>query len=554
MILPYVGNLEMKRPDTPKMKEWQVKAMARTIQKKIKDIEATFKEIDTDGSGKISHAEFIQALRKIGLNKVGDSESFSMMAKYKSKGNKGGEMLYEEFKACIEDYLKLPTDSAGAEGPAEKKSAALGLAEAAIAAKLPKSAAAIAALFKKYDEFSTGEITYEGFKKGLADGGCVLSKAQFDSMCYKLDALDDGIIAYEDFALSASGGNVKDVALDLSAHPGWQKFGIRTMTDVVTGKPYSIDTAAKHAASKIGIPMVETQCIFALLGRRPEFKAELARLDPDGTGTMPLDAFSYVLDKFGSPTSEDIMSNFRQKFDRLKSGRINIVDFERWIGPLIEPNDANLKRFNLEKLSAAELAKLGGGVAAGGGAGSGAGSGAGAGAAASNGAGGAGSGRGNGGGHGGGYGGGPGRSPGRSKDDSDAKSVATANLDMSAAYHKMQRVLGTRWTQVSEEIKRRAARDAAHGHGAGASGAGGKLVPASVMRDAFADHGVALTSKEVRGISHHYHGSGAAATRAADGVVDLDALAGVFSGLGKGIASASSGKARASSVPPRARK
>ena len=78
MILPYVGGLEMKRPDTPKMKDWQVKAMARTIQKKIKDIEATFKEIDTDGSGKISHAEFIQALRKIGLNKVGDAESFQV--------------------------------------------------------------------------------------------------------------------------------------------------------------------------------------------------------------------------------------------------------------------------------------------------------------------------------------------------------------------------------------------------------------------------------------------------------------------------------------------
>ena len=141
-------------------------------------------------------------------------------------------------------------------------------------------------------------------------------------------------------------------------------------------------------------------------------------------------------------------------------------------------------------------------------------------------------------------------SPGRghSKDDSDVKSVVTANLDMSAAYHKMQRVLGKKWTQVTEEIKRRAAREAAHGH----SAASGKpsLVSAAVVRDTFADHGVALTGKEVRGISHHYHGGGQRATRQADGVIDVDALTQVFAGLGKGVAAASSGKARSSSVPP----
>jgi Ca2+-binding EF-hand superfamily protein len=543
MILPYAAGLEMKRPDTPKMREWQVKAMARTIQKKIKDIEATFKEIDTDGSGKISHAEFIQALRKIGLSKVGDSESFGMMSKYKSKGNTGSEMLYEEFKACIEDYLKLPTGDA-TEGPPEKKSTALGLAEAAIEAKLPKSAPAIAALFKKYDEFSNGEITYEGFKKGLADGGCVLSKAQFDSVCYKLDATDDGIIAYEDFALATVGGTPKDAVVDLTGYPGWRQFGIRTMIDVVTGKPYSIPTAAGHASAKLGVALVEVNAIFAMLGRRAELKAELARLDPENSGTMPLDKFTYVLKKMGAPTSEDIMSNFRQKFDRLKSGRVNYMDFERWIGPLLEPSDANLKRFNLEKLSAAELAKLGlgaaapgGGAGAGGGADGGAGGGFGSGAAASARSGAAAAAAGG----------------ARSRDDSDAKSVATAALDMSQAYHKMQRVLGKKWASVAEELKRRAAREAARGHSAAqaaAGGAAGRLVPASVLRDTFADHGVALTSKEVRGISHHYHGAGAAATRAADGVVDVDALAGVFAGLGKGVAAASSGKARASSVPP----
>ena len=279
-----------------------------------------------------------------------------MMSKYKSKGNTTGEMLYPEFKACIEDYLKLPTD-VGGEGPAEKKSAALGLAEANVAAKLPKTAAAIEALFKKHDEFGNGEITYEGFKRGLADGGCVLSKAQFDSLCYKLDALDDGIISYTDFALNTVGGTVKESAIDLTSYLGWQRHGIRTMQDVVTGKPYGVSVAASHAAAKLGVSQIEASTIFSLLGRRAELKAEFARLDPENSGTLAKDKLVFVLDKLGAPTSEDLLSTLFQKFDRLKSGRLNHVDLERWLGPLIEPTDANLKRFNLEKMGAAELAK-----------------------------------------------------------------------------------------------------------------------------------------------------------------------------------------------------
>ncbi|MEI6203401.1 MAG: hypothetical protein WCP68_15735, partial [Enhydrobacter sp.] len=51
------------------IKDWQKRAMARGLKKKVKDIEATFKAVDMDNSGYISHQEFYQLLRKLGILK-----------------------------------------------------------------------------------------------------------------------------------------------------------------------------------------------------------------------------------------------------------------------------------------------------------------------------------------------------------------------------------------------------------------------------------------------------------------------------------------------------
>lgn len=44
--------------------------MARGLQRKLRDMELAFKEVDSDNSGTISHQEFIQLLRKLGLVRV----------------------------------------------------------------------------------------------------------------------------------------------------------------------------------------------------------------------------------------------------------------------------------------------------------------------------------------------------------------------------------------------------------------------------------------------------------------------------------------------------
>jgi len=537
MILPYAAGLDMKRPETPTMRDWQVKAMAKTIQKKIKDIDQAFKEIDTDGSGLLSHAEFIQALRKIGLSKIGDNESASMMHKYKEKDNETGQMRYSEFKACIEEYLRLPSDINSLQ-PKETSSAALQLAEKTIAAKFAgKTLAEVEAFFVPFDEYKNGEISYDSFKRGLAAAGIVLSKAQFDSIAYKLDAMDDGVIAYKDFALIVLGGKKEEEKPAIGAFPGWIANGVRTIMDLVTGKPYQIDTACNHACAKLGLSINEGKLCYALLGRRDEFKAACVAMDTEGAGSIEKAKMGFLLDKFNAPNSDEIMSTLLQKYDRPRVGRVNYIEFDRWLGPLVAVSDNNLKRLNLERMPPSEHAMLKAGVeraqraAGGGGGGAGAGVGSGAGAAT------------------GATGGGVPKH-GRARDDSDAVSVATGQLDMSNAYRKMVRVLGKNWPRVMEDLKRKAARESAlHGAGSGA-GAKGGLVPAAVLRDAFADAGVALTGKECRGLSHHYSGKGPVATRTSDGVVDVDLLGEIFQGKGKGVPGAVKG-GRSSSVPPR---
>jgi Ca2+-binding EF-hand superfamily protein len=77
-IKPASMGLQMNRPETPPMKDWQQKNVAAQIRKRVTDIDATFNEIDQDGSGVIDQTELMIALRKLGLRGIGDQECFSV--------------------------------------------------------------------------------------------------------------------------------------------------------------------------------------------------------------------------------------------------------------------------------------------------------------------------------------------------------------------------------------------------------------------------------------------------------------------------------------------
>ena len=99
-IKPASIGLQMNRPETPPMKDWQQKNVAAQIRKRVTDIDATFNEIDQDASGVIDQTELMIALRKLGLRGIGDQECFSMMNRFRNpaKNKTPGTMTREEFK------------------------------------------------------------------------------------------------------------------------------------------------------------------------------------------------------------------------------------------------------------------------------------------------------------------------------------------------------------------------------------------------------------------------------------------------------------------------
>jgi Ca2+-binding EF-hand superfamily protein len=194
MVAPPSMGLQMKRPETPKMKEWQRKSMATRIRQKVKDIEQTFHDIDTDGSGRISHAEFIQALRKMGVRGVGDTESWQMMTKYRRPANDSGEMLFEEFKDCMLDYLRIPDTLPGEEAPPAELVEVL----STLRSYSSRNRKALAEACAKYDPQERGEMDYGQLRTVFEALGLRVSKEHFTAICHKYDPTDDGAIFYRE--------------------------------------------------------------------------------------------------------------------------------------------------------------------------------------------------------------------------------------------------------------------------------------------------------------------------------------------------------------------
>ena len=129
LIHPPTETIFRDRPETPKIKAWRIKSIGKALRNKVRNLKRAFEEFDTDGSGLISHAEFIQALRKLGIQKVGDEESWQMMQKHRDASNETGDMTWTEFEKTMREYMKIPekvtgNGDGGDEGDDEESGAA----------------------------------------------------------------------------------------------------------------------------------------------------------------------------------------------------------------------------------------------------------------------------------------------------------------------------------------------------------------------------------------------------------------------------------------------
>jgi Ca2+-binding EF-hand superfamily protein len=100
-----LSDITLSRPDTPKMKEWTRRALQRGLKEQVLDPVQAFRETDSDMSGYISHQEFNQLLRKLGVSFGDDEETFYVFKKYQNKAkNTTGQLNEEEFLALFHDF------------------------------------------------------------------------------------------------------------------------------------------------------------------------------------------------------------------------------------------------------------------------------------------------------------------------------------------------------------------------------------------------------------------------------------------------------------------
>lgn len=89
MIHPPITKPVIDRPQTPRVRRANAKRIASRLKKTMLNLRDAFNMIDSDHSGRISHAEFIQALRHVGLNKIGHDQSYELMVKVRRPGRVG---------------------------------------------------------------------------------------------------------------------------------------------------------------------------------------------------------------------------------------------------------------------------------------------------------------------------------------------------------------------------------------------------------------------------------------------------------------------------------
>jgi len=478
LVSPPSMGLQLKRPETPKMKEWQRKAVARAMKKKVTDIEQTFKDIDTDGSGKISHAEFIQALRNMGVRGIGDTESWQMMTKYRRAGNETGEMTFDEFKDCMLDYLRIPSDSSIG---AEEVSPAYLSAEQAIERAIGHRTDALLNAFTKLDPEGRTDLDYSQFRQALESVGIRLSKEEFQAVVQKWDPSDDGGINYRDFLLHVSGldAHASDPAPAVNNLPNLHELNVVPIINPATNRPYTYKDLAKRVAPRVGLTEVEVRLIYDLFGRKENLKEAFTRFDVNRDGKVTAQELRRALDSLNIDVTDDMISILFSKYDTNHDSTVDYEEFNNRLGSFLVPSEFNLSRLLLTKVgdsSSSSTTNVATTTTAAPGTPS---------------------------------------KTGTPRAGGDSESVATAALDLSPTAQKIRKVLGkSGYNAVLADVKKEASK----------RNDPTATVGSNQLRDTLAKHGVPLTGKEARALSYKYHGNGPAPNSSSDGVVDVESM------------------------------
>jgi Ca2+-binding EF-hand superfamily protein len=350
-IKPASIGLQMNRPETPPMKDWQQKNVAAQIRKRVTDIDATFNEIDQDASGVIDQTELMIALRKLGLRGIGDQECYSMMNRFRNpaKNKTPGTMTREEFKACMTEYLKVPEATLKSISDDERAKVAAA-ADKLIVSRTGTSRAEIAAALARFDAENLHDLSHVQMRDALAALGALLNDEQWAALCFYYDPEKDGSFGIAEFSTKLA-GRVEQAQREAQhgasggAEGAWARLGLQPAIDPVAGRRVEARLLARTIAPRLGMSEGEVVMLQALIGREGQARMAWERYDKENTGEVSKSDFIKGIEDAGAviPVAGDLLHILASRFDRRKSGRMSFSDLLATYGKWLEPNNANVR-------------------------------------------------------------------------------------------------------------------------------------------------------------------------------------------------------------------
>jgi len=506
LIHPPITRNIIDRPRTPRVRNANARKMAVAIRKTISNLDQAFRMIDSDGSGFISHAEFIQALRHVGMSKVSHEESYNMMMKFKEKDDPNPGLSFDQFKLTMDEYLKVPeVEKAAEEASKHDYLPILSLvhAEKLLCEKLWGKFAAVQRAFRLFDEDKSGDLSYDEFRAALRSLGVNLTEPDFRELMGKYDTNGDGSISYDEF--NAQVGSlihpdaVNTRMKDMEEKSGAQEDALHFNPNKMLGghRPSAAEKGARTLeekaallAPRLGLCVGEALLAYNLYGRYHDLQKAFRDFDVDYSGKLSSTELRGMLRELHVRLTDDAFEELIMKYDRDGDGGVSYDELNALLSPLLMENpgtaellgisDARDRLITLhnengedgemgEAETAVEETKDGSSVDA--------------------------------------------RptvpklslagSVGGSKMSvaSSARSVATRDIDLVSTESKMRKILGKSWLGAYKSMKKKEQKDGSDGLTTGR------------FRDAMAERGVPLTSKEVRALALKYSARGAKSSR-----------------------------------------
>ena len=235
------------------------------------DLDSAFSVLDADGSGSVTHREFKDGLRELGIE-LPHAQMKELIATFDEDGD--GDIDYSEF---VREF----TDGEDPLVDAWTLQSKLAVVDADIAEEDLNDA------FGKLDYDGDGSITHDEFRAGLRRIGVVLPIGTVKELIRTFDADDDGMIEWQEFV---------------------HEFGT---------KPHQL------------------QALLLAQGQKTEAREEILKriwkqVDVDGSGALDRDEVRQVLILMGRSEDEIDLDAAMEEMDDDRSGEVDYQEFETW--------------------------------------------------------------------------------------------------------------------------------------------------------------------------------------------------------------------------------